>query len=174
MNKESHSLRSLQDFFWNVGVPPILKRDNDMTQTGKKWTVCERQMCINRLITQPHSPWKNASKHAINNLLVMQIKMKEFDVPLNQHHWCVEWCKDVCKTLSMRKLGQMTPKEVLIGVVPDVSMFKFHVWEDMCYLDPDAKQPKHDMLPGKFLGITWTNGDSLCCFVRKPPTDKSK
>ena len=65
----------------------------------------------------------------------------------------MKWCKDVHDVLSMRKLGWRKHKEVLTGDTHDMSMFKFHVWEDVCYLDPDVKQLKHDMLPGKFLGI---------------------
>ena len=86
----------------------------------------------------------------------------------------MKWCKDVHNVLSMRKLGWRTPKEVLMGNTPDMSMFKFHVWEDVCCLDPDTKQPKHNMLLGNFLGIAWNYGDSLCYFIRTKPSDKSK
>ena len=44
----------------------------------------------------------------------------------------------------------------------------------MCYLGPGIKQPKHNILPGKFLGIGWNHGDSLCYFIRTNPSDKSK
>ena len=74
MSKESHSLHSLQDFVRNAGIPPTLKRDNAKTQTGDKWAGFERQMCINGLITEPHSPWQNASEYAINDLGVMTIR----------------------------------------------------------------------------------------------------
>ena len=56
MNKESHSLRSLQDFVRNVSIPPTLKRDNTKTQAGERWMGFKSQMCINGLIMEPHSP----------------------------------------------------------------------------------------------------------------------
>ena len=106
-------------------------------------------------MTEPHSPWQNASEHAINDLGVMTIRnMREFNVPLNQYHWCMKWCKDAHNVLNMRKLGWRTPKEVMTEDTPDISMFKFYIWEDIFYLDPDVKQPNYNMLPGKFLGIT--------------------
>ena len=84
MNKESHSLRSFQDFVRTVGIPPTLRRDNARTQTGAKWTGFERQMCVKGLMTEPHSPWQNASEHATNDLCAMTIrKMKECNIPLN-------------------------------------------------------------------------------------------
>ena len=63
---------------------------------------------------------------------------------------------------------------MLIGDTPDASTFKFHIWEDACYLDPNSKQPKHDILARKFLGIAWNHIDSLCYLIVKSPTDKSK
>ena len=35
INKDSHSLRSLQNFVRTVGVPPTLKIDNSRTRTGE-------------------------------------------------------------------------------------------------------------------------------------------
>ena len=35
MNRESHSLRSLQDFVRIVSIPPTLKRGNSRSQTGE-------------------------------------------------------------------------------------------------------------------------------------------
>ena len=56
MKKESHVLQSLQDFVRSIGVLPTLKRENARTQTGNKWTDFERQLCMNGLMTEPHSP----------------------------------------------------------------------------------------------------------------------
>ena len=166
MNKESRSLCSLQDFVRTVVIPPTSKRDDVRTQAGEKWTGFEHQACVDQLITEPHLPWQNTSEHAMRDLGVMIIRsMKGFNVPLNQCRWCVELCKDVHDVTIMRKLGWRTPKEVLKGDAPEVSMFKFYVWEDTCCLDPDAKQPKHSMLLGNFLGIAWNHGCSLCYFI---------
>ena len=76
--------------------------------------------------------------------------------------------------LSMRKLGWRMPKEVFTGDTPDASMFKFHVWEGVHCLDPDTKQPKHGVLPGKILGMSWNHGNSSCYFIRTKPSDKRK
>ena len=72
----------------------------------------------------------------------------------------------------MRKLEWRSPKEVLTGNTPGISMFKFHVWQKVYYLNPDVKIPRDNMLPGRFLGIAWNHGDSLCYFMRTEPTNK--
>ena len=38
MKWEAYALSSLQDFVCAVGIPPVLKRDNVMTQVSDKWT----------------------------------------------------------------------------------------------------------------------------------------
>ena len=114
-------------------------------------------------MSEPHSPWQNTSEHDMNDLGTMTTRnMKEFNVPLNHCHWCMKWCKDAHNVLSVRKLGWRTPKEVLTGDAPDMSVFKFQIWEDMYHLDLGMKQPKHDMLPGNILGITWNHIESSC------------
>ena len=127
--KESHVLQSLQDFVRNIGIPPNLKKDNARTQTSNEWTGFERKLCANGLTKEPRSPWKNMSDHSIGDLgVIAQRNMKQFNVPMNQYHWCMKWCKDVHDVLSMEKLKWRTPKEMLIGDTPDTSMFKCRTW----------------------------------------------
>ena len=71
MKRELHAIRSLQDFVRTVGILPTLKHDNSRTQTRDKWMEFECQMYINRLMTEPHSPWQNIAKHSINDLRMM-------------------------------------------------------------------------------------------------------
>ena len=91
MKREANALSSLQDFVGNLGILPTLKRGNLRIQTGEKWVNFERQMCINGLMTELHSPWQNMTEHSINDLGVMIIRcMKEFSIPLNQYHWIMQ------------------------------------------------------------------------------------
>ena len=81
----------------------------------------------------PHDPSVKThlmAEHSMNGLGTMvQINMKEFTIPLNQHHWCVKWCKDVYNMSLMRKLGRRSLKESLKGDTPDTSMLRFYMWE---------------------------------------------
>ena len=73
--------------------------------------------------------------------------------------------------LASRKLGWRTATERLTGNTPDISMFRFHFWEEIEYFNPITKQPEHGWLPGRFLGIAWDVGDHLTYFIE---TDKPK
>ena len=61
-----------------------------------------------------------------------------------------------------------------MGDTPDISMFKYHIWEKVYFLDPTIKQPRDKMVPARFLGIAWQHGDVLSYYVRTEPTDSSK
>ena len=91
--------------------------------------------------------------------------MRAFNAPLNRHHWCQRWCVHVRNHLASRKLGWKTATEKLTGNTPDISMFRFHFWEEIEYFNPASKQPEHGWLPGRFLGIAWDVGDHLTYFI---------
>ena len=73
--------------------------------------------------------------------------------------------------LASRKLDCRTATERLTGNTPDISIFRFHFWEEIEYFNPTTKQPEHGWLPGRFLGIAWDVGDHLTYFIE---TDKPK
>ena len=56
MRRESHALRSLQDFIRNIGIPSILKKDNARIHISKNWSEFKRQMSINGLFIELHPP----------------------------------------------------------------------------------------------------------------------
>ena len=166
MKKESHSFLALQDFGRKVGLPRSIKTDNAKTETGLKWTTWCREYCVDSKYTEPHSPWQNRAEHAIGDLSVMVRRcMRTFNAPLNRHQWCQRWCVQVRNHLASRKLGWRTATEKLTGNTPDISMFRFHFWEEIEYFNPGTKQPEHGWLPGRFLGIAWDVGDHLTYFI---------
>ena len=53
----------------------------------------------------------NMSEHSIGDLgVVVQRNMKEFNVPMNQRHWCMKWCKHVHNVLAMEKIKWRTQR----------------------------------------------------------------
>ena len=152
MKKESHSFMALHDFGRKVGLPRSINTDNAKTDTGQKWTSWCREYS--------HSPWQNRTEHATGDLSIMVWRcMRAFNAPLKRHHWCQQWCVHVRNHLASRKLGWRTATEKLTGNTPDISMFRFHFWEQIEYFNPGTKQPQHGWLPGRFLGIAWDVGD---------------
>ena len=91
--------------------------------------------------------------------------MEKYNVPLSRHGWCQLHCARVRNHLASRKLNWRTPLEKLTGDTPDISMFRFHFWEPIEYLDPTENQPLSGWKKGRFLGINWDSGDSMTYFV---------
>jgi hypothetical protein len=58
-----------------------------------------------------------------------------------------------------------------MGETPDISVFRFKFSEPIYYLDSNARFPQPNMLPGRFLGIARTTGDSFTFYVL---TDRHK
>jgi hypothetical protein len=66
---------------------------------------------------------------------------------------------------ASRKLGWKTPFEAHYGDTPDISVFRFEFWEPVYYHDPHLKFPHPNLLPGRFLGIARTTGDTFTFYV---------
>ena len=140
--KESHSYWALQDFTRKVGIPAGLKTDNATTEVGVKWTTFCRENRIDTTFTEPASPRQNYAKRGIGDLGRMVSRcMQLFKAPLNRHNWCQKWCCDVRNHLASRKLEWRTPQEKISGETSDISVFRFHFWQEIEYYDPSMKQP---------------------------------
>ena len=171
MKKQSHSFRALQDFTRKVGIPRGIKTDNATTEVGLHWTNYCRNHRIDTSFTEPHSPWQNYAEHGIGDLGRMVSRcMSKFNVPLNRHYWCQKWCCDVRNHLASRKLNWRTPEEKISGETPDISVFRFHFWEEVEYYDPTLKQPNDGWIPARFMGIAWDSGDFMTYYVEPQNT----
>jgi hypothetical protein len=47
------------------------------------------------------------------------------------------------------------------GYTPDISMFRFHLWEPIWYYEPHTKQPENSLKNAWWLGIAHSAGDYL-------------
>ena len=166
MKTESHSHVALQDFGRQVGIPKCIKTDNARTEMGKKWTDWCRTYMVQSKFTEPKHPWQNLAEQGIGDLARMVKRcMKAFDAPLSRHGWCQLWCCQVRNCLASRKLNWRTPTEKLTGDTPDISMFRFHFWEEIEYYDTTEKNPHDGWKPGRFLGINESAGDAMTYFI---------
>ena len=166
MKTESHNGVALQDYTRKAGAPPVIKTDNAKSETGETWTEHCRRHCINQESTEPHTPWQNPAEHRIGDLGGMVRRcMREFKIPMRKHDWVQKWCCDVHNVLSNRGLKWTTPMEVSLGYTPDISVFRYHVWEPIWYFDPDVKQPLDNLKKARWLGIAWSAGDQMTYFI---------
>lgn len=97
--------------------------------------------------------------------------MRKFNVPMGLHNWAQKYCKDVHNVLANKRLKWRTPTEVSKGYTPDISMFRFHFWEPICYFDPGIKQPLNNLSKGRCLGIAKYSGEGMTYYIR---TEKDK
>ena len=51
------------------------------------------------------------------------------------------------------------------GHTPDISLFRFYVWEPIWYFDGVAKVPKPSFKKGRWLGFAWSARDSFTSFI---------
>ena len=172
LKTESHSSQALKDFGRSIGIPRAIKSDNAKAETGLEWTTWCRKHRVKTTYTEPHSPWQNKAERGIGDLgRMVKRNMERYNVPLSRHGWCQLHCAQVRNHLASRKLNWRTPSEKLHGDTPDISMFRFHFWEPVEYLDPTAKQPSSGWKRGRFLGINQDAGDSMTYFIE---TDKDR
>jgi hypothetical protein len=52
-----------------------------------------------------------------------------------------------------------------MGDTPDISVFRFIFYEPIYYLEPNVQFPKPNMLPGRFMGIARTTGDTFTFLI---------
>ena len=172
MKSENKNGEALQDFVRTHGAPIAVKTDCAQSELGTKWTSTCRNNCIAQETTEPHHPHQNPAEKRIGDLgsMVRRV-MRDFRVPLNKHDWVQKWCTDVHNILACRSLNWRTPLEVSTGNTPDISAFRFHVWEPIWYFDPNIKQPESNLKKGRWLGFAWQAGDALTYYIE---TEKEK
>jgi hypothetical protein len=90
--------------------------------------------------------------------------MRAFNVPLSRHDYVQKWCCDVHNILANRKLGWRSPIERNEGSTPDISRFRFHMWEPIWYYEP-SKQPKDNLRKARWLGFADSAGDEFTYLI---------
>ena len=66
---------------------------------------------------------------------------------------------------GIQKINWRTPTEKLTGETPDISVFRFHFWQEVEWYDTTAKNPHDGWTSGRFLGINDSAGDSMTYFI---------
>jgi hypothetical protein len=87
--------------------------------------------------------------------------MSIHSTPSKYWDYATEYAVDLINHIAVRRLNWRTPYEVLYGETPDISVFRFIFYEPVYYLEPNVQFSKPNMLPGRFLGIARTTGDSF-------------
>jgi hypothetical protein len=165
LKTESQNGAALQDYTRKVGAPTVLKTDNAQSELSSNWTQHLRNICTASETTEPHHPWQNPAERKIGALGAMvRNAMREFKVPLSRHDYCQKWCCDVHNVVANRKLGWRSPLELNTGSTPDISKFRFHIWEPIWYYEP-SKQPNDNLKKARWLGFADSSGDAFTYLI---------
>ena len=162
MRREAHSHGAYQDFVREVGAPNLLLTDNAQTQIGKKWTKTSRDNITKQVATAPHNQQQNQAERKIGNMKTrVLLTLRKSKAPLSFWCYCLQWVADCHNYTAHKNLHWKTPYELLHGMTPDISVFRFAFFQPVWYYEPTAKYPEPNFLPGRFVGIAWNHGDAL-------------
>ena len=144
-----------------------MKTDNaQQSELGNMWTHHLRNVCTASETTEPHHPWQNPAERKIGALGAMvRNAMREFQVPLSRHDYCQKWCCAVHNVVANRKLGWRTPLERNTGFTPDISKFRFHLWEPVWQYYAPSKQPNDNLKKARWLGFAEGSGDEFTYLI---------
>jgi hypothetical protein len=99
--------------------------------------------------------------------------MSMYSTPNRYWDYAVEYSVELINHTAVRKLKWRTPYEHLHGDTPDISVFRFTLFEPIYYLEPSMQFPQANMIPGRFLGIARTTGD-VFTFIVIPDNGNSR
>jgi hypothetical protein len=84
------------------------------------------------------------------------------------------WCCDVHNIAANGKLDWRSAKERKTGYTPDISMFRFHLWEPIWKYEPSTKQPETSLKKARWSGIAHSAGDAMTYFIETERDGTSK
>lgn len=171
LKSEHQNYQALQDLGRTYGVPDAIRSDNAQSETDKEWTEWCRKYCCDQQTTIRDSPWMNFAERNIGTLGAMVRNChRAFHVPPQYHNWTQKWCCDCHNIASNRQLGWLSPDSIHFGHTPDISPFRFHLWEPIWYFEKGAKMPIDTWKPGRWLGFAHQAGDSFSYWIRTERT----
>jgi hypothetical protein len=173
LKSESSNGKALQHHTRTHGCPNILRTDNFQSELGKTWTKHCRTHVVGTERTEYHLRQNPAEKCIGYFSTMVKNVMREFGVPLSRHHWAQQWCCDAHNITANRELDWRTAKERKTGYTPDISMFRFHLWEPIRNYEPRTKQPENNLKKARWLGFAHSAGDAMTYFIETEREDAS-
>ena len=67
--------------------------------------------------------------------------------------------------MAHKSINDNIPYMLHYGNTVDISVFCFHFWQPIEYLEPTLSFPEEHMLPGRWLGIARSTGDEFTYYI---------
>ena len=157
---------TLQNFIRNVGAPAYIGSDNALEETGGEWGSICRTTCIAQRTSEADYQNQNKVERTIQDVKrKTKMIIDRNDAPENFWCYAVAYAVELSNHTAAKRIGWKTPYEMHFGDTPDISVFRFTFWEPIYYHDPHARFPSPNLLPGRFLGIARTTGDTFTFYI---------
>jgi Reverse transcriptase (RNA-dependent DNA polymerase) len=165
-------LDALYDFVREFGVPRTLYSDY-----GADCNISDAWKRFSRLLVVPQH--NSEAHHHESNFVErswQEVKQRGFNVMRenvipNKHTFSIyQHICDCMNHTAINSNDNRTPLEILTGDTPDISVFRFRPYQEVWYLKTKATLDQREWIKGRFLGIAWSTGDSMC--FRVVPEDK--
>ncbi len=170
--RKRSGIPSLQDFIRFIGAPSFILVDSAPEENKGEWLNICRTYCIPQHTSEPEYQNQKWAKRRIGDVKRRaSILMSLHNSPERYWDYAMEYAVELINHTAIERLKWRTPFERIMGETPDISVFHFIFYEPIYYLDSNARFPQPNMLPGRFLGIARTTGDSFTFYVL---TDRHK
>ncbi len=147
--------RALQDFIRNVGAPSFILVDGAPEENKGEWLNVCRTYCISQHTSIPEYENQNRVEHRIGDIKChATLLMSLHSAPERYWDYAIEYTVELINHSAVERLK--TPFETLHGDMPDISVFHFIFYESIYH---------PNMLPGRFLGLARTTGDSFTFYI---------
>jgi hypothetical protein len=165
-------LDALYDFVREYGVPRTLYSDYGADcNISDAWKRFARLLVIPQRNSEPHHHESNLVERSWQEVKQRGFNVMRENVIPSKHTLSIyQHICDCMNHTAINSNDNRTPIELLTGDTPDISVFRFRPYQEVWYLKTKATLDQREWIKGRFLGIAWSTGDSMC--YRVVPEDK--
>lgn len=163
MMSESEGPRALGDYVRDEGAPDRLRRDNSKMQMSFAWQEIQRRYVIGDEWTMPRRPNQNPAEPAIGTLKdQLATLLDRSGAPDDCWLLALQLLAYTWNRCSHPLLHHLTPYAARHGDTPDISaLLPFEFYEEVFYLDEDARFPSSNEKSGFWVGVSENVGDAM-------------
>ncbi len=115
---------TLQDFIRDIGAPLFLVTDRAKEETLGEWQAICCTYCIKQHTTESYYQNQNHAERQIGDIKRRSsLLMDLHDCPERYWDYAVQYATDLINHSATERLLWRTPKEILKGDTPDISIF---------------------------------------------------
>ena len=174
MKTESSFPTTFLDFIRRYGAMKGLRSDNAKTQIQEAIRDIQRNYRIDDWQSAPYQQHQNPAERRIQEVKAFTTMILDrTGAPGWTWLLCMHYAVDILNHLAYASLEGRAPIEVAFGETPDISKFlTLTFWDEVLYLDPEARFPDTKEKRARFVGFAETVGDALTSILYTEDTNE--